>query len=373
MIKDHISHSQIQTGRCMLKYKKLVIDEEYHTGNERQTLGNCVHKIVYTYGKHLLKEKMDADYDAMVKIIDHYFDEFNLSENLYRDVRKALILFGERGMSFEKVLDLEKLWKIEFSKGKFIYAVIDRINTYQVGSKTIIEIIDYKNHLNILSKTDVDNHEQLALYRYLACRFIHKGFDKVRVGIHHLMHNWITWGEMRSIDDLGREFEAMEGYLLRQYARLLEKGNFEPTMGNQCYEYGGCPILLDGKCPLFKKKKVEEIYRSNDVKSMVTIIRTMDMHRQQMIDRVKDLVKDKTFFEVEGKLAGYVPGDSYSYDAAKVIDFCKRYNVSCDLKDFNVKSVERLFKDYFKPDYKGIEPEIVKLRIIKKSTRFSYK
>ena len=59
---NHISHSQIQLGRCLYRYKQMKIERKYKDESVPMELGGLVHHIIYTYSKECIENKLEADY-----------------------------------------------------------------------------------------------------------------------------------------------------------------------------------------------------------------------------------------------------------------------------------------------------------------------
>lgn len=370
----HISWSQIDAARCLYYYQNVYLKERYPEADTAPKIaGHCAHKIIFDYTRYLYTQRIDSDFDAMEKIINTNFKAYNLPETEYRPLRGALLDFGERGVIIENLLGMEKETTIEFLPGMFFKAIIDRINGYRLKAYgSCLEIIDYKNHNNILSKTDVEKSEQLDIYKYICCKFLFPGYDHVRVGIHHIQYNYVVFSDWQKIANLEKDFENMGAYLARQWQRIRQETEYPAQRCINCGKYGGCPILHAGDCPLYTTAQMNKIINGQDVGEMVRLYRQADAVRAAVLARLKEFVQENGPVLVDGKLWGYTISESYKYDIGMALEFCRKYNIPTEkIKSFNKADFEKAIKaELGLESYRGLLDEIGPMRIYEKATRF---
>jgi len=373
--KDHISYSQIESGRCLLRYKEVYLQEKYNNDSDAKNLGKCVHSILEDYIDYCVKERQDGDYEKMQELIDHWFGQYNISESFYMDLRKSLIRAGERGFEQDNILEYERHSEIDIGRGIKIQYVIDLCRAYALkNGKTLLQIIDHKNTVNILSKTEVEAHEQLKLYKFLACNFIHKNFDYVQVGINHTRYNYIQFGDMEEVASLSTEFELMENWLERQWSRLILSNEYPAERSSTCSEYGGCPKLLDGSCPAWSDKELRTAQKKADTPTIIQLLRGIDVLRSHFLGKLKDNIQSGKFMVVDGKQAGYRVVESYTYNVDKAVKYCHDYGIPLEKVDgFSKTDFERSMRKWFKDEWKDAKASLESLKDWKMSTRFEYK
>lgn len=120
--KDRISHSDLQAARCLHLYKKQVLEGKYKSGNDPMTAGSLVHSVIYKYTKYCVESRSESDFETMNNLIEEHFNKTKLPEEWYISLRTSLLDFAERGVTFDEILDYEKVLKVYHylcSKGWF--------------------------------------------------------------------------------------------------------------------------------------------------------------------------------------------------------------------------------------------------------------
>lgn len=333
-VKDHISYSQIRTGKCKLRYKHLALLRDIPEESVPMKLGRLVHEIIAEYSKECIKQRLEADYQLIDSIIDKKFSESGLDEEYFQKIRQSCVMFGERGFNYNTLLLYEK--RFEFSLGDDengnpmkVTGIVDRVNVYETPDGASADIIDYKNQRNILTEEAVQNHEQLNLYAYWF--FMHEyynGFYIGRTGIYHVPYNYTRWsGKPQHVSDWSDTFTNVEKWLERQWKRLILDTTYEPERGPWCFEYSGCPVMKENKCPLWTEAEVERMRDSKMVLDKVRSLRATDYSRKIQVSEVKELFEGEDNIEVDDQEVGYVAKMGYKYDLLGFMKWLEKYGV----------------------------------------------
>lgn len=353
---DHISHSAIQTGKCLLKYKHLVLLEDVKDERVEMDIGKLKHEIIYEYSRQCIKQKLESDFELMDKLVDKMFKESKLSMDYYENVRQCCINFGEKGFRYESMLDFEKHDTITIGQDKSgkdikVEFVIDRIDAWDSKDGATLGVLDYKSNKNVLTKADVNNHPQLKLYQYIACRYLYpKGFYMSRKGIYYLEYNFTRWGgPAQSMGDLADQFDNTEHFLILQWDRLIntDDDKYLPERGDHCFEYGGCPVMLKCKCPLWTGEEMNNWKGEHTIKDKTRLVRILDHERKMALDELKTLVGDKEY-EVDGYKVGYQGKESYKYDFVKMTEYFQENHVILEPESisFGKTEVDKVLKKH---------------------------
>jgi len=357
--KEHISHSQIRNGRCLLKYKLINLLGEIKEENNAMKLGSVVHIIAHDYVKSCVENSYDADFDLMNKLVDKYFNDSGLPEDFYISLRDAMIIFAERGVDFNSILDFEKEFLVDINSPDgsksdnpvMVKGIIDRVNCYRVDDGSVIEFIDYKHQSKISTEEDVNNDLQLSIYKTIGCNYLYTGYDYVRHGIFHTKYNFIRWSELKKVSECGAEFENIENFLRRQWERLINTPDdqYEPTKGETCWEYGGCPVMAADKCPLYTKVEVEKM-KQGSIDEKVRALRSIDIQRDIMLSQVKTYFKENSAMTIDGGPVGYYPTSSYKYKLEPFRNFA--INIQADITGLTIskRDAEKVIKKIIDPD-----------------------
>ena len=332
--KEHISYSQIQTGRCKLRYKHLVLLKDIVEESEPMRLGKVVHKILAVYSRECIKNKLEADFELIEQVIEKSFNESGLDEKYFKQVRETCINFGERGFNYDTLLLYEHAFKFKVCDDRngnpiMVKGIVDRVNVYETPDGACADIIDYKNQKNILTEEQVLNHDQLNLYAYWFFMDAYRnGFYIGRTGIYHTAYNFTRWmGERKHVSDWAISFDNTEKWLIRQWNRLILSDDFKPGRGTWCFQYSGCPVMLEGKCPLWTDEEVEKMRKNSLVLDRVRALRKVDFDRKVQVSLVKELFEIDETADVDGQTVGYNPSIGYKYDLTKFMKWLEKYGV----------------------------------------------
>lgn len=376
--KAHISHSQIMNGRCLHKYKMINLLNKINPSSPAMVFGSTVHNIIYIYTKGCMEGAMEADFDLMNKLIDENFNKSGLSETMYQTFRETLLEFAEKGVNFDTLLDYEKRFHVNIGaddKPMYVDGIIDRINSYRDDRGSVIEIVDYKNSMNIMSEEDVKENLQLKIYRYIACNYEYQGYDYVRTGIYHTRYNYTRWTDLVKVSDLSTEFENTEKFLIRQWSRLIETPDdqYLPEKGEVCWEYGGCPVMLSEQCPLYKKSMVNKL-KKGSIEDKIRAVRKIDIDRDMIIAELKDYFKTNEPMNVDGKDVGYQVSFSEKYPLLEFYNFANKLSLPLDGITISKTDVKKSLKKGIGEEEMSEEDaiELEGMRISTSSNRFKY-
>jgi hypothetical protein len=304
--KDHISHSQIQAARCLYYYKRVYSDKEFKAENLPMLEGRFHHQVREVYINHCMNAGVETDPGAMRSIFEGCFDGSGLPENSFVPAYENVMKFAERPVPIDKIFAVEKESTISLGKdqnGKEIKVVVkpDLILIDATADGTLLDVWDFKSQRNKLSEKQVGEMQQMRLYMWAAVKLC-PGFDYVSPTIFILPWNLECPGEKQAVKMLEKEHEAIEAFLMRQWDRIInspEEAYDQPTPCEQCFEYGGCPILNAGKCPAYESLERE------DIKSVVKEARLLDHKAKQLKAKVKEHYKQYEGETIEGAFVGY--------------------------------------------------------------------
>jgi hypothetical protein len=347
---DHISHSQIDTGKCLYKYYKTRLTGEVKKENAAMDEGAMVHKVIFDYTKQCIEKGIkDGDYELIDQLIDEHFDEVKLPEHVYIQARENLLGFAEKGFDFDNILAFEEKHTIDIGDGVMVELHIDRVNSYKSPNGSVIEIVDYKNHRNILTQEEVEQNLQLLIYKYIACMFLYPWAENVRVGIYHVRYNYTRWSKLKPVAELQTEFDSVRKFLVRQWQRLIEtpEDKYEPQRGIACLDYGLCEVLQCGQCPLYTQEEVEKLKQSKEIDEQVQAYRKLNADVSQLKKEIMSYFKSNDMMEIDGKNVGYAPTESCKYKLGDLLDFGEKYGVSFNDLILGKTEVEKIIKKAF--------------------------
>lgn len=323
-LPKYISHSQLDVGKCPHRYDMVYIQKKYKaaTGLGVQ-IGGFVHAIVKDYVKECVGKELDGDIEIMEKVFAKRWENYKLPEDYYKGLYDQMLGFGEKNINYDNVLDVEKEFMIEFDKGKFIKGYIDIVRTYlfrgieKKHNEPYLCIIDYKNQANIIKQDEILT-PQLKIYT-LACMLLYPGYKWFRRGIYFTKYNFIRFYEDEdsptSIADIKIEVEETREMLKREWKKLRESKEYPCKQGEWCYAYDGCPVLLDGKCP------VQDIDVS--VEGWIRQVWKLNTILKSLKARIKSYITANGNIILDGNELGYVKKKSEEYKLVPVIDICK--------------------------------------------------
>jgi len=347
--KPTLSWSKIHKAKCLLRYKHHYIDKDIQDEQtDPMKVGALVHDIIFAYSQACIDQHVDGDYELLTELVDNMFKESELDLEYYKQVRGSVIRFAERSFRFEYMKDFEREGTAEIgvdSKGMPILIAykIDRTDVEETPSGPCLFTIDYKNQLNLLSETEVADHEQLQLYDYLNCYHIHPNYAIHQRGIYFIRWGSLRWaGEYRTLGEDTEYFDNIEAWLRMQWERIIYATKYYPTPGKYCFD--PCPVFTAGKCPIWSKEQVEAYRTGHELIEKVRYLRRLDHMRKQAYDEVKALAPDEETVEVDGTEVGYTVSESYNYGFDELLKWCKKNGVSLSDMGLSKYAVEKTVK-----------------------------
>lgn len=340
---NHLSYSQINLGRCPYAYKRIRLDGDYEADNEHIRLGTLKHQVIYEYTKKCVKDHISNDFELMDKLIKKHFNKSGLEEKHYCEVRQSLLDWAERDFSWDDIVGCEIPYDVELVGGVKIKGSIDRINAYELDGERVLEITDYKNTLKYTKKGEVVVDLQLRIYVFIACVYLYPGFTKVRRGIPHLRHGFTMWSDYEYVSELAGEFEATEEFINRQWERLIEAEDYPCCKSDQCWEYNGCPVMLDGKCPAWSKAEVKRMM-SGSIEDKVRALRKITQDHKDLKAELSAHFNINDPIEVDGSFVGYSQTHSHKY-AWAIVEWAETNGVDLRKITLSKSVVEKAIKD----------------------------
>lgn len=383
---DYISHSRIQTGLCAHRY-----DQIYNKGlyKDRDTLtlriGKFKHKFAQEYVNYCISYEyknergdicvgIESDIDIMKSIFKKYWPQYHIPEEHYQQIYNECLEFAMKPINFDNVLDTEKRFRIEFDSGKFVEGIMDIIRIYKFRgiplkhNDEILHIFDYKNQANLL-KSDEILTPQMRLYTFASYHFYPK-FPYYRRGIYFLKYNTIRCFEEEDnptpLMEIEIEVEETKQWLLREWEKLKEAKEYPAITGKHCYQWEGCPMLLDGTCPKIKKKDFIAI------DDQVRKIFQMDLQLKDLKKKAKDYIDLNGNITVDGKEVGWIPDTKETYPFEQAYNLIKETDYDIAEEEFPKKVMNKFIKEVKnKADAKSILSNVEKIKEIEDDTKFT--
>ena len=292
-----------------------------------------------------------------------YIGYLEKTENSFKVIRSFCEHSYKKGMNI----------KLEF--GMFYYAIVDVLRKYYFDgiplkdNDEILSIGDYKNTAYMPRQQELT--KQLRYYTF-AVYHSFPSYEYYMRYIYYLKYNRSKCYEIDQDNptpllDIQDEVEDTRKMLIRDYKKIHMSKEFPSVVGEWCYTFLGCKILLDGKCPkivdpkekLDMNKKVRSIYQLN------TILK--DLKKS-----VKEYVDQNGNIEVDGMEIGYNPDDSDLYYFEDGYEFCHKIGLDLDSEKFPsaiIGKAKKIIKDKF--DGKNLKDELEEIRNIIPGTKFT--
>jgi hypothetical protein len=363
------------------------LEHRYDETNPAMLEGALIHRLMWRFTELAFKGG-EADFGQAEDTIRECFAEkHGLSEETLSNVRTRFLHYCENGFYHESdgrygihtdiILDLEVTQDVTLVGGQRFKVVIDRANLWRRDDgKSVLEIIDMKNHRRFLTQEQLEQHAQLRIYRHAAASYLYKGADFIRSGIYYTQYNTIRWSEMKPIAECQHEFAATEEYLARQWDRIVKTKieDMHPERCGRCFKYGGCPVMLAGDCPAWSKAEVAMIKRRGSIEDQVRLLKKMDLERKDLYKTVTDYFSEAASTEVDGETVGYEEQKSAKYPLSEFVRWAEAHNIPLSSLTINKTDVEKLMKaarktGSFSPED---EVEVEGMKVETVSTRFTY-
>ena len=372
----YLSYSRTEVGKCPYRYKKQYIDNEYNATGIQLEKGKFVHELVAEYVRWCVNNKTDGDFESFNHIFERLWREYSLPEELHKELFEQMQDFGTKNVNFQNVLAVEKEYTVEFEPDRFIYGFIDIIRVYKPrgGGEPIMAIIDYKNQANILKQEETLS-PQLRIYT-LAAMQLFPNFNKVKRGIYYTKYNFVRFYEDEGFEteglDLKVEIDETRKMLNREWDKLIEGKEYNALQGDWCYQYGGCPIMLDGKCPYQNKNSVEKkavddiISFVRDTKQMVAVV-----NNNKKI--IQSYVKQNGNIKMDGKEIGYTIDEDEKFMLKPVVDICDEFGVDISDLEFSKTAMNKVYKKaQQKLNYPDIDKKFSEYKKVTTKTKFKF-
>jgi len=317
---------------CPLKYKFQNIDRIKVPKSKEAVFGSTIHetmKFIHTLG--ILSPTLD-------QAMEHFGNSWNPAVFDGETEERAAFSQGVKIIQdyYQKnnpadfnIINLESRFQIEIGPAKsptatagqaqerhIISGIIDRIDKTDDG----FEIIDYKTTKKMPNQEKVDNDIQLSVYLQAFLSNYPKeiqNLDKIKVSLYYLKHG-MKLSATRTLEQLKKSEQ-----LFLDTIKVIEAGNFEPTMSPLC-DWCGYQNL----CPMWKHKfkelrhiDTEEINKSIeeyiDLKSAINITKDRLAKLQEDILSYMDQEGVERVFGPQGVIARSLR-KTYKYDEKKL-------------------------------------------------------
>lgn len=355
---DHLSFTQIYAFICPYKYKKIYIEQSLNKNSLLMTTGRIVHNTIRMYSRECIKNKLESDFEIMSNCIDLALNEEKTTNEQSVEIREILLEFAEKSLDYEKILDYEKKFDINLNAG-IMEGIIDRVDSYRdQNNNRVLRIIDYKTSYKNFTESDVDNSLQLRIYRWAALKELYKNYDIVILGLYNTRHNFCRYGKPKEISELQKEIENIENFLNKKWTEIKECKEYPAIKSSACNDYGGCPILLAGECPVYSKEEINKILKGNDIIEQIRTVRILKSQINETTSKLKQYFSTNNNIIVDGVEVGFTSNKSYEYLLSGLLLLDKKYDLKSGSLELSKTAVEKLLKKKFGKDYQKYVDEI---------------
>jgi len=400
---DHISYSQVDKSSCLRFYKDVYKLKKYDTvtGNVDLIEGRFVHDVLDHYVQYVIKHG-HADEEACREIFDDFFKKYvddGLPLANYDVMLEKILMFGEL-LDVDRVLESERKFKIAFPiKGNEdlqIWGVFDRIDFGETeDGEKVVRIIEYKNFHSIPPKEDEKLKTlQMKIYLKAATELFgnFQYFQRVFVftryswrdehGQPHLCQRYVDKKPLSISDAMVevRETESLLKIAAERMNEACESGEFKETAGQHCFKYGGCPIMIDGKCSIKCHKETVSTKPMEQAKSFVHEIDYLTARVNDLKKQAKEIVKANggQLTMEDGRVVGDIPKQSVTIPLPDFQSFLSMFDVDDDTLEkitFSNTAVTRPMKKWCKDnnvEWSVIDDHLDSCRVVKDSVTFKF-
>lgn len=223
-------------------------------------------------------------------------------------------------------------------------------------------ITDWKSQPNILSQTDLDEHQQGTFYCWLISK-MYPDVETFTFKIWYLRYGF-QMSTTRTIEDL----EIFEQALMIKEKKIMEIDNWDPIPGPQC-QY--CDVIH--RCPIALDLSPDQPAIISQEQAVIAAqkITVMETLMKELKAGLKDYVKANDDILIgDNWIYGFKHIESDRWDIAKVANLLEEYDH--DLSDYanlDTKKIKKLIKLASREDH-ALERALRDLTETKNSTKF---
>lgn len=348
-LKLKISPSFLENAKCPLNLKLHYVDRVGEQFLRVPALrGSAAHDAI----AHLIKVCTDRrcqpehlGIDEIRSAVEYYTPHSIVSE--ISDIFSWVRLWANRyrisrhlyGWEERVALD-EDFEEVEWNEASYrgILDVIDIINS----SNTCI-VTDWKSQPHILSQTDLDAHEQMTHYCWLAWK-LYPGIETFKARIWYLRYGFYA-ETTRTIEDL----EAYDEYVAMRERKILEIEDWNPIPGKHC---GYCDYIH--MCPKGREDPLEgaEIITFEQALIAAQELTVAEPRLKNLKDRLREYVKNNDEVRLQNDwVYGYEHKVGKKYDPEKAEEVLGAYNRSLsEIANIDVRKADKLIKEAARED-----------------------
>ena len=143
---------------------------------------------------------------------------------------------------------------------------------------------------------------------------------------------------------------------------MINSETYEPTRSEACFEYSGCPVLLQGKCPLYAKKETEKLVRSDSIEDRVNAYKKLEIDLKVLKSSITEYFKYHAIENINSKPVGYAPTFSYRYNLNKFMKYCMERKIPLGDLTLSKTDAEGTISRFFKKVTRMDEDELNELK-----------
>jgi putative RecB family exonuclease len=307
---------------CPLKYKFSEIDRIKTPKSKEAVFGSTLHEVMkFVHTPGILSPTLE-------QAMEHFGNTWNPAVFDSPDEERAAFSQGVKIIQdyYQKnnpadfnIVNLESRFQIEIGANEnkhIISGIIDRIDKIPEG----FEIIDYKTTKKMPTQEKVDNDIQLSVYlKAFLSRYPKEvaNLDKIKVSLYYLKHG-VKLSATRTLEQLQKS-ETM----FLDTIKLIEAGNFEPTISPLCDWCG-----YQNRCPMWKHKfkelrKIDTEEINQAINEYVSLKSAMSITKDRLAKLQEDIL---SYMDQEGVERVFGPEGiiarslrkTYKYDEKKL-------------------------------------------------------
>jgi hypothetical protein len=274
-----------------------------------------------------------------------------------------------------------RLWAERYKISKHIYGVeekvaldhaFDDVEWDQASYRGILDVIDVnKNHCtvtdwksqpHILNQGELDSHEQLTMYCWLASK-MYPHITKYTARIWYLRYGFYA-ETTRTVEDL----EAFEQMLMIKEQKILEIDNWDPIPGKHC-QY--CDVIQ--YCSIAKDESPTNvnIISQGQAVEAARRITVMDALSKELKGKLKDYAKKNDSVRIPGGwVYGFRSKESPSWDTHDLIAVLLEHGHELhEVANIDARKMKKLIKQSSKEDPE-LEADLEKIKKLKVKVEF---
>lgn len=258
-----------------------------------------------------------------------------------------------------------RLWAERYQISKHIYGVEEKVALDEAFDDTewdnasyrgILDVVDvhgnhctvtdWKSQPHILTQAELDAHEQMTMYCWLASK-LYPHIEKYTARIWYLRYGFYA-ETTRTAEDL----EAFEQMLMIKEQKILEIDNWDPIPGKHC-QY--CDVIMHCSLATDVSDLNTEVISQDQAIRAAQRITAMDALSKELKGKLKAYVKENdtvVFGDINNRFAwGYRSKESVYFDVSELVELLLEHGHElAEVANIDAKKLKKLRKIAAKED-----------------------